>query len=96
MSRHKRSQRLRWMHTAHRWLALIVGLQIGLWAISGAYMVMVDLDIIHGNHLVDPQRHPLQPDDLSLINKQIQLVKEDFSSFISLKTQRHSLGQPAE
>ena len=93
MSPPKRSQRLRWMHTAHRWLALIVGLQIGLWAISGAYMVMVDLDIIHGNHLIDPQRHPLQPDDLPLVNKQIQLVKEDFSSVISLKSQRHSLGQ---
>tara|TARA_R100000656_G_scaffold94217_1_gene68218 strand:- start:193 stop:333 length:141 start_codon:yes stop_codon:yes gene_type:complete len=36
----------------HRWLSLIVGLQLVVWSISGAYMVYFDLSFIHGNHLV--------------------------------------------
>ncbi|PHS18863.1 MAG: hypothetical protein COA86_06730 [Kangiella sp.] len=36
----------------HKWLALIVGVQILLWGISGLYMTIVDIDIIHGDHLV--------------------------------------------
>ena len=36
----------------HKWIALIVGIQLFLWALSGFYMVVVDLDIIHGDMLV--------------------------------------------
>jgi len=36
----------------HKWLSLIVGIQALLWLISGAYMVVVNLDFIHGDHLV--------------------------------------------
>ena len=37
---------------AHKWLALAVGIQLLLWAASGFYMVVVDLDFIHGDSLV--------------------------------------------
>jgi uncharacterized iron-regulated membrane protein len=37
---------------AHKWLALVVGIQLLLWAVSGFYMVVVDLDFIHGDPLV--------------------------------------------
>lgn len=37
---------------AHKWLALAVGIQLLLWAVSGLYMVVVDLDFIHGDSLV--------------------------------------------
>lgn len=37
---------------AHKWLALVVGIQLLLWAVSGFYMVVVDLDFIHGDSLV--------------------------------------------
>lgn len=37
----------------HRWLALIVGLQMVVWSISGGYMVFFKLPFIHGNHLVE-------------------------------------------
>ncbi|GMG86083.1 PepSY domain-containing protein [Biformimicrobium ophioploci] len=43
----------------HKWLFLLVGLQALLWALSGFYMVVVDLDFIHGDHLVRNQREPL-------------------------------------
>lgn len=36
----------------HKWLALIVGVQALLWIVSGFYMVVVDLDFIHGDSLV--------------------------------------------
>lgn len=36
----------------HKWLALLVGLQALLWAASGFFMVVVDLDFIHGDGLV--------------------------------------------
>lgn len=45
--------------TAHKWLALIVGLQLVLWTVSGFYMVVVDLDFIHGDPLVRNERPPL-------------------------------------
>jgi len=38
--------------TLHRWLALVLGVQALLWVVSGFYMVVVDLDFIHGDPLV--------------------------------------------
>ncbi len=38
--------------TAHKWLALIVGLQLLIWSFSGLYMTAVNIEIIHGDHLV--------------------------------------------
>ena len=38
--------------TAHKWLGLVVGLQLLVWIASGFYMVAVDLDFIHGDSLV--------------------------------------------
>jgi uncharacterized iron-regulated membrane protein len=46
----------------HRWLALVVGLQLTLWALSGLYMVVMDLDFIHGDPLV---RNLAPPVDLT-------------------------------
>jgi uncharacterized iron-regulated membrane protein len=37
----------------HKWLGLLIGLQLVIWSISGFYMVVVDIDIIHGDHLVN-------------------------------------------
>ena len=36
----------------HKWLALLIGVQMLLWAASGVYMVMVHIDTIHGDMLV--------------------------------------------
>ncbi|WP_118857556.1 PepSY domain-containing protein [Sphingomonas mesophila] len=41
----------------HKWLALLVGLQIVIWSLSGLYMTAVHIDTIHGDHLV---RKPLE------------------------------------
>lgn len=36
----------------HRWLGLVVGVQLLVWTLSGLYMVAVKLDFIHGDSLV--------------------------------------------
>ncbi len=38
----------------HKWLTLIVGIQVMLWIVSGLYMTVIDIDLIHGDHLVKP------------------------------------------
>jgi hypothetical protein len=44
--------------TLHKWLALVVGAQALVWIASGFYMVVVDLDFIHGDTLVRNLRTP--------------------------------------
>ncbi|MDH3351851.1 MAG: hypothetical protein OEM51_09900 [Gammaproteobacteria bacterium] len=36
----------------HKWIALLLGIQLFLWSLSGFYMVAVHLDTIHGDMLV--------------------------------------------
>ena len=43
----------------HKWLGLLIGLQLVLWMVSGFYMVVVDLDFIHGDPLVRNLRTPV-------------------------------------
>jgi len=38
--------------TLHKWLGLLIGLQVLLWLATGLYMVVVDIDFIHGDTLV--------------------------------------------
>lgn len=49
--------KIRWplvVRRTHKWLALLVGLQVVLWTATGFYMVVVHIDTIHGDHLVRP------------------------------------------
>ncbi len=39
----------------HKWLALIVGLQAIIWSLSGLYMTAVNIENIHGDHLIKVQ-----------------------------------------
>jgi hypothetical protein len=52
--------------TLHKWLGLIVGIQFVFWMISGFYMVVVDLDFIHGDPLVRNVRVPFEAKPPSL------------------------------
>ena len=46
--------------TAHKWIALLVGLQVVIWTLSGLYMTAVHIDIIHGDHFVrTPEARPI-------------------------------------
>ncbi|NND83484.1 MAG: hypothetical protein HKN50_13735 [Gammaproteobacteria bacterium] len=46
----------------HKWLGLLVGLQLLIWTTSGFYMVVVDIDIIHGDHLIAQPRRLSAPE----------------------------------
>ena len=48
-----------WARRAHKWIALIVGIQALLWMISGLYMTSISIDIIHGDHLAHSNNKPL-------------------------------------
>ena len=43
----------------HKWLALFVGAQLLIWAVTGFFMVAIDLDFIHGDPLVRNLRTPV-------------------------------------
>ena len=40
------------VRSLHKWFGLIVGLQVLIWLATGLYMVVLDLDFIHGDPLV--------------------------------------------
>ncbi len=40
-----------WARRAHKWIALVIGVQALLWSIGGLYMTAMSIDFIHGDHL---------------------------------------------
>ena len=68
----------------HRWLGLIFGIQLFLWALSGLYMVSMDIDFIHGEHLIIEQSPVIDSQQLQFSIPQL-LVKYPESSDIRLK-----------
>lgn len=79
--------RLPWLaRSLHKWLALVVGLQLAIWTLSGLYMVVVHIDIIHGDHLVGtapPPRFDLQ--GLSAPAELMDLTSDQSARLISLR-----------
>ncbi|QYJ82098.1 peptidase [Shewanella aegiceratis] len=56
----------RWLRKSHKWLTLFMGAQLLIWLISGLYMVIMDIDYIHGDHLVDESRLTLDASQLTI------------------------------
>jgi uncharacterized iron-regulated membrane protein len=81
--------KIRWPLVArrtHKWLALLVGVQVVLWTLTGVYMVVIHIDTIHGDHLV---RGPaVQPYDLAGIVSPARIVAAQPGS-AELRLQRH-------
>jgi hypothetical protein len=48
-----------WARRAHKWIALVIGVQALLWMLSGLYMTSISIDIIHGDHLASTRTKPL-------------------------------------
>ena len=51
-----------WSRRTHKWIGLVIGVQALLWMISGVYMTVISLDLIHGDHLVHPVSAALEPE----------------------------------
>lgn len=58
----------------HKWLGLLVGLQVVIWSLTGLYMTAVHLDIIHGDHLI--REAPAKAADLSQLRDPIAVASE--------------------
>lgn len=44
----------------HKWVGLLIGVQVLIWTLSGLYMTAVHIDIIHGDHFVRaPEPRPV-------------------------------------
>jgi len=65
-------KKLIWLRKSHKWLAFFAGIQILVWSISGLYMTLIDIEIIHGDHLVKiyPSR-AISPTKLVPINQSV-------------------------
>ncbi|MDH5620520.1 MAG: PepSY domain-containing protein [Gammaproteobacteria bacterium] len=70
----------------HKWFALVLGVQLFLWALSGFYMVAVHIDIIHGDMLIENvQQSVMTPGTVLVPFEQVANAHPDASS-ITLKT----------
>ncbi len=49
----------------HKWLMAFVGIQFVLWSFSGAYMVIMDIDYIHGDTLTHHQPKSIEPNQVT-------------------------------
>ena len=50
-----------WVRRAHKWIGLVIGVQALFWMISGLYMVVVPLEVVHGDHLAHVPTVRLDP-----------------------------------
>ncbi|PSO10415.1 PepSY domain-containing protein [Sphingobium sp. AEW013] len=58
----------------HKWLAIIVGMQLLLWFASGAVMSFLPIDRVHGDHLVDRKTVVAIPGNAQLIHPSAYLT----------------------
>lgn len=79
------------VNSLHKWLAGLVGAQILAWLLSGTYMVMVDIDFIHGDPLVRDTQQPLDPDALLFIR--LEKLRRDYPAATEI-TIKPVLGRP--
>ena len=54
--------------TLHKWLGLFVGIQVLIWLATGLYMVVVDIDFIHGDPLVRNMQDKVSVPDSAKLN----------------------------
>ena len=60
-----------WVRRAHKWIGLVIGVQALLWMISGLYMVVVPLEVVHGDHLAHVPTEQLDPSSRRITQAQL-------------------------
>ena len=71
--------------TLHKWIGLFAGIQVLIWLFTGLYMVVVDLDFIHGDPLVKNMQQSIAVPDSSLLSMAVLRLKYPDASHIGLK-----------
>ena len=59
----------------HRYLMLFLGVQFVIWTVSGAYMVIFDIDYIHGDSLIQNHQTKINPEK---INYSLSTLTQDY------------------
>jgi uncharacterized iron-regulated membrane protein len=70
----------------HKWIALVIGIQLFLWTLSGFYMVVVNIDIIHGDMLVKNMAPTIEHGQSPTLPIEDLLDRFPSASKITLKT----------
>jgi uncharacterized iron-regulated membrane protein len=68
----------------HKWVGLFVGIQLLLWLFTGLYMVIVDIDFIHGDPLVKNMQQTITVPDSNLLSMADLRLKYPDASHIGL------------
>jgi len=50
----------------HKWLMLFLGIQFVIWSVTGAYMVIFDIDYIHGDSLVTNHQNTIAVEKIDI------------------------------
>lgn len=48
----------------HKWLMAFIGMQFVIWSFTGAYMVFINIDYIHGDTLVNNAQDKIDPQEI--------------------------------
>lgn len=70
-----------WVRRTHKWIGLVIGVQALLWMLSGVYMTVISLDVIHGDHLAHVFNEPLDRGRDRLDVAQLARLQPGFESF---------------
>lgn len=70
-----------WARKAHKWIGLVIGVQALLWMVSGLYMTVISIDVIHGDHLAHGSAAPLSTSTSYLPPSQLAASNPDLVGF---------------
>ncbi len=78
---------LRWTLKLHKWIALIIGLQILAWVLGGLVFSVLDIEKVRGEHKIAEQPHlPLTPESIITLKEAARMNQ-------IVKVQNASLGR---
>ncbi|WP_181902214.1 PepSY domain-containing protein [Thalassotalea euphylliae] len=84
-SKRKKSKRKKsWQQLSrvwHKWLMVVLGVPFLIWAITGLYMVAINIHYIHGDSLVHNHQTTLTPSDIKLPIKELAGRYPNIQSF---------------
>jgi len=69
-----------WVRRTHKWIGLVIGVQALLWMLSGVYMTVISLEVIHGDHLAHAFDEPLERSGERLDIEQLAKLRPSFES----------------
>ena len=67
---------LRWTLKLHKWIALIIGIQILFWVLGGLIFSALDIEKVRGEHKIAEQPHiPLTPESIIDLKEALKINK---------------------